>query len=549
MPRAAGSLVPPADTLSVKNTAGLAPVSSEKHILTVSIDDVGPSPLQPRQHIKDSDSDELFQSIKTYGVIEPLIVRERPDAARGAQSRYELAAGERRWTAAKRAGLTDVDVVVRELTDAHMIEFGLVENCRRADLHPMDEAAAYERLMQMDRAYTPESLAERVGKDVSTVRKRVKLLQLRPAIRAAFLVDTITVKHAEKLATLPAERQEKAFIEACFSTLLLDLPDDLTAEERVIFHEGGGIIAVLIARSAWPMLALALKSVGELDAWMRDHTAADLSDPAVQAALPELREFIDESADEADPAASSLLNLSADRGLSRDEKKALHVLTPDRDYKRVVGKRDRCAAMRKGCIVHGAPLQLVDVCADKKCEKHWPKPVESKSGQSSTAKAAAPRVSWEEQERQRKAAQDAWEQQLARLAPLVTAHLERRKLTATAALLRHAMGRDGYRLDRAVKTFKVALSDKTVPVLMALAGLETWDLNVFTRSAKQLGFDTAKAIKQLEAEGKSTAAAKLGAALNNLRKKIRRATKAPKPAARKVTKAKGKKAPKSRRAA
>jgi len=139
------------------------------------IEELHPGEGQPR-HVFDEDRlEELAQSIRELGMLEPILVRKR------AQGGFSIVAGERRWRAAQRAGLFEVPVLVRELTDAQAFEAALVENIQRADLNPVETARAFQRLMD-DHSHTQETLAQRVGKDRSTIANALRLLKLPDAV-------------------------------------------------------------------------------------------------------------------------------------------------------------------------------------------------------------------------------------------------------------------------------------------------------------------------------------------------------------------------------
>lgn len=135
------------------------------------IEELHPGRAQPRRHFDEAALEELASSIRSLGVLEPILVRRR--AAGG----YEIIAGERRWRAAQRAGLHEVPVFVRELSEREAFEAALVENIQREDLNPIEEARAYQRLVE-EFGYTQETLATRVGKDRSTVANAMRLLKL-----------------------------------------------------------------------------------------------------------------------------------------------------------------------------------------------------------------------------------------------------------------------------------------------------------------------------------------------------------------------------------
>jgi ParB family chromosome partitioning protein len=165
---------------------------------TIAIEDIHPSTEQPRKTFDGERLDELAASIRTQGIIQPLIVRIRPEGG------YELVAGERRWRAAQRAGLHDVPAVVRDIAPAQAFEMALVENLQREDLNPIEEAAGYERLIA-EFGYTQEKLADRVGKDRSTVANSLRLLRLPEAVRGLVAQGRLSMGHARALLGLESE--------------------------------------------------------------------------------------------------------------------------------------------------------------------------------------------------------------------------------------------------------------------------------------------------------------------------------------------------------
>jgi ParB family chromosome partitioning protein len=156
------------------------------------------NPHQPRTHFDPEALAELAASIAEHGIIQPLIVTETPDQP----DRYWLVAGERRWRAAQKAGLSEVPVIVREATSQQLLEWALVENVQRADLNPLEEAAAYQSLLD-EFHLTQAQVAERVGKSRSAVANAVRLLALPPAVQTALSEAQISAGHARALLALP----------------------------------------------------------------------------------------------------------------------------------------------------------------------------------------------------------------------------------------------------------------------------------------------------------------------------------------------------------
>jgi ParB family chromosome partitioning protein len=191
--RGLGALIPGAGAGGSGGGGGGGP--ARDGLLTVGIEDVHPSSQQPRQSFDEAALAELAESIRSQGVLQPLLVRRR------APGGYELIAGERRWRAAQRAGLKEVPVLVRDVADARAFEIALVENLQRADLNPIEEAEGYARLMD-EHDYTQETLAARVGKDRSTVANALRLLKLPPATREQVLAGRLQMGHARALLGL-----------------------------------------------------------------------------------------------------------------------------------------------------------------------------------------------------------------------------------------------------------------------------------------------------------------------------------------------------------
>ncbi|MGA2095758.1 MAG: ParB/RepB/Spo0J family partition protein [Candidatus Acidiferrum sp.] len=159
--------------------------------LQLDIDLIEPSPYQPRTRFREEALDELARSIQASGIIQPLVVR--PIGAR-----FQLIAGERRWRAAQRAGLTKISVIVRQVPDELALEMTLVENIQREDLNAIEAARAFERLMD-EFQLTQESVAERTGKDRATVANSIRLLKLEPTIQDWIEEGKLSAGHGRAL--------------------------------------------------------------------------------------------------------------------------------------------------------------------------------------------------------------------------------------------------------------------------------------------------------------------------------------------------------------
>jgi ParB family chromosome partitioning protein len=162
----------------------------------VPLASIRPNPLQPRTHFDEEAMASLASSIKEVGVLQPVLVRE------SGEGEYELIAGERRWRAARRAGLQTMPVLVQASSDVHSLEQALVENLHREDLNPLEEAAAYQQLVDTF-DYTHEQVAARVGKSRTAVTNTLRLLQLPAGVQRALADGTMSAGHARALLGTP----------------------------------------------------------------------------------------------------------------------------------------------------------------------------------------------------------------------------------------------------------------------------------------------------------------------------------------------------------
>jgi ParB family chromosome partitioning protein len=170
----------------------LIPQSNGPGMLEIDVDRIMPNPWQPRLEMDEASLAELVLSVREHGILQPLIV------TRADNDSYVLVAGERRWRAAKGAGLLTVPVVVKETTPRQRLELALVENIQRQDLSPLETAQAYRQLID-EHGLTQEAVAERVGKSRAAVNNSLRLLQLSPAARDALATGKITEGHGRAL--------------------------------------------------------------------------------------------------------------------------------------------------------------------------------------------------------------------------------------------------------------------------------------------------------------------------------------------------------------
>ena len=178
---------PPSASSSAYAAAG-------RGLLSLPLEAVERNPVQPRKRFDDARLEELAASIREHGVVEPILVRRQGQ-------RYRIVAGERRWRAAQRAGLKEIPAIVREASDAQAFQIALVENVQRADLNAIEEAEAYQALVD-EHGLTQEAVAEKVGKERSTVANALRLLRLPDEVRDAVREGQLEMGHARALLGL-----------------------------------------------------------------------------------------------------------------------------------------------------------------------------------------------------------------------------------------------------------------------------------------------------------------------------------------------------------
>lgn len=198
-----------------KGLEALIPVTEEPMagLTEVPVATITPNPMQPRTALDAEAMEELAASIKEHGLIQPLIVTQQ------GPERYQLIAGERRWQASRMAGLATVPVIIKEASPQQVLEIALVENIQRADLNPLEEAAAYRQLVE-EFGLTQEQVAERVGKSRVAVTNTMRLLRLPAEIRQALADGTIREGHARALLALPTPEAQVVALKTVTSKAL-----------------------------------------------------------------------------------------------------------------------------------------------------------------------------------------------------------------------------------------------------------------------------------------------------------------------------------------
>ncbi|HRQ89983.1 MAG TPA: ParB/RepB/Spo0J family partition protein [Bacteroidia bacterium] len=200
--RGLGALIKTPGAVPLRSSAeGESDPATGERVLRVSLDQVVPSPLQPRKRFNDEHLSELVESIREHGVIQPLIVRL-------VDGKYELIAGERRWRASTRLKLPQVPVIVRDASDRDVLEMALIENLQREDLDPLEEAEAYARLAR-EFGLKQEDIAQRVGKNRATVSNAIRLLDLDPEVQTLVSRRLLSSGHAKAILGLKTKAEQR----------------------------------------------------------------------------------------------------------------------------------------------------------------------------------------------------------------------------------------------------------------------------------------------------------------------------------------------------
>lgn len=359
---------------------------SEAQFQIVDIEQLKESPLNPRQHYDEKKLDELAESMGNgVGVIEPLVVRGATNGD------FEIIAGSRRYRAAKKARVTEIPVMVRDLDDTTALEIMVIENDQREDTNALEQAEGYSRLMQ--RGYTVERIAERTGQSAKWVYDRVKLLQLIPEAKKLLLSDRITPGHAILLARLKPAEQKRTIDPENF---------DVWKHENLLF-----------APDAEPDEdPVKIVSVRELESWIDQHIRFDRKAPIDPMLFPDTAATVKAAVEEKEKVIQITHNYQTPPDAKEGNTERIwHVSS----WKLADSKKGvpGCPKSKIGVIVVGPERgEAFRVCTDKECPVHWAKEKREREkrakaggqdGQQDQWKAAHARqqAEYEKQERER----------------------------------------------------------------------------------------------------------------------------------------------------
>ncbi len=174
------------------------------------IEEIKPNPHQPRKNFVDEQLKELVDSIREKGILQPLIVRRKSEG-------FELIAGERRWRAAQKAGMKEVPIIIKDVSESEMLELSLIENIQREDLNPIEEAEAFKGLMEQFQL-TQEEISQKVGKDRATIANTIRLLKLPPEIKQSLTDGKITMGHARAFLSLEGTDKQRLLLKKLLSS-------------------------------------------------------------------------------------------------------------------------------------------------------------------------------------------------------------------------------------------------------------------------------------------------------------------------------------------
>lgn len=356
-------------------------------LLNIPIGEIHESPWNPRTHFDKAALQELAESLKTHGQLEPVLVRMRPEGG------YELAGGHRRYRAAKLAGLMALEAKARFMTDDEFLEILTISNLQREDVHPLEEAQGYRRLMEEVTGYDTAKIAKRVGKSEQYIYDRLRLLKLTKPAQQLFLDGRIELGHAVLLARLSAEDQARA--------ISPDNAGHLGAARSGLWqpaHEGNLFEEV---DDTSPYAGLKAVSVKELRIWIDDNIRFDVAkDETAPMLFPATVALIQQ----AEAEEEKIVHITYDHAVPNGARDPKVRTIGEPHWKRADGNPDvrregesakptkTCDRSVVGVVVAGIDRgQAFLICAAKdKCEVHWAKEVrERKAKDKQKAKAAS----------------------------------------------------------------------------------------------------------------------------------------------------------------
>ena len=492
-------------------TAAAAPVPPAPSSAPLPVFEVVPwasiqaSPLNPRKNFNRAKLEDLARSMAGgAGIIEPLIVRQVGKKA-GA---YELVAGERRWRAAEIAGLTDVPVMVKSLTDVQALELMVIENNQREDINALEEAQGFHALTT--RGVNIDRIQSRIGRSRKYVYDRLKLLDLVPAAQQLLLADRINAGHAILLARLTKPQQERA----------IAVESDHRGRHCALFEHERTLPTELELESQEqtektdPYVGLKAKSVRELDAWISEHCRFEAKAPVNRELFPETARAVETAAKVVQITENTFTQPEVKEGNAARIYHGSSWKRADGSLVYAFGKKPTpsktCAKSVLGVIVAGPGRgQAFAVCVNKDCDVHWKAERVAREKAATGGPAAAARYK-EQQERDRKrreaeearekAARATWAKARPAIVEAFAVHLKTAAIGVVADIVAKRL-RTGHLKGAAAqlgaaKSGEDWLRHLALSELMEIASSDWWGPRELPRYGKALGVDVAKALKK-----------------------------------------------------
>jgi ParB family chromosome partitioning protein len=378
--------------------------TAPEYVNAVPIAQISESKTNPRKHFDKKALQELASSIAEKGIVVPLLVRSSWAKIDGTDQTYEIVAGARRFRAAQIANLAELPVIVRELSDDQVLEIQVIENLQRADVHPLEEANGYKRLLSSERYTDVAALAAKVGKSESYVYQRLKLAELIEPAKKAFFEEQITAGHAILIARLQPQEQKEALAKCIGNQWSKPSVRELSQWIQDNLH-------LDLAKAPWQKDDADLlpkagacttcpKRTGATPALFPDVTKGDTcTDPACyQAKLTALVELKLEQ-----DATAQLV--STEEGYSLNDKKALKKRHPallmSREYRMAGAKK--CPSTKNALVVEGNGAgTFIRICVNQRCKIHRDPYASHSSGRSSSPKPSKDEIAKREKEKARK---------------------------------------------------------------------------------------------------------------------------------------------------
>lgn len=458
------------------------------------------SKTNPRRHFSEQGMQDLIESVKGSGILCPLIVVGDDDG-------FEIVAGARRYRAAKASGLTDVPVIVREMTKAQILEAQVVENLQREDVHPLDEAKGYEALMKVAK-YDVEKVAASVGRSTKYIYDRVKLLALTNQAQELFWSGMITAGHAILLARLSPADQTRAI-----GTPVQEYADGgLFHPEHALYHpdDKGDERA---APAVKPV------SVRELQGWIDQHVRFDH-----RKAEPMLFPETVQTVVDATNVGEKIIPITHNYHVDPDAKDGTTRTYGPTSWKRADGEHDTkpCEHSVTGVIVVGPGRgEAFKVCIDKqKCLVHYGKEIrerqkrekEKQSGTPEKAAAAPKKEDWrakqEAEQKRQEMKREQWKAALPEIMKAIAASVQKAPITASSLLSDIIIKRCRGWQDRKIEHLELVPPGKSAEDLLRHAAFLTlaieadewngWDH--FPKRMKAFGLDPKQFLKAVKAE-------------------------------------------------